>query len=132
MKRFILGALCVVALGCNTSTPTADNDRLNDDTNQVVDRDNTAVNARDRSSAATTPFDQKENQSDIDITAKIRSQVVGTDMSLNAQNVKIMTKDGNVTLRGPVATADEKLKIGRLANEVAGTQNVDNQLEVQP
>lgn len=132
MKRFILGTLCVVALGCTTSTPTADSNSSGDGTSQTVDRDNSAVNVRDRSSMAKTPLDQNENQADIDITAKIRAKVVDTDMSFNAQNVKIITQDGNVTLRGPVATAEEKTQIGRLAHDVAGAVNVDNQLEVQP
>ena len=63
--------------------------------------DNTEVNVRDRSEAAKTPIDQNENQKDIDITANIRKRVVDTKMSVNAQNVKIITQDGKVTLRGP-------------------------------
>jgi hyperosmotically inducible periplasmic protein len=81
---------------------------------------------------AKTSFDQNENQTDIDITANIRKRVVDTEMSVNAQNVKIITQDGKVTLRGPVKSADEKTQIEKLAQEVAGTENVDNQLEVQP
>ena len=95
-------------------------------------RDNTEVNVRDRSEAAKTPIDQNENQKDIDITANIRKRVVDTKMSVNAQNVKIITQDGKVTLRGPVKSEEEKTQIEKLAHEVAGPANVDNQLEVQP
>jgi hyperosmotically inducible periplasmic protein len=94
------------------------------------DRDNTAVNQRDRSDNAVTPLDQHQNQEDIDITADIRRQVVDSEMSVNAQNVKIVTQDGNVTLRGPVETDDERRKIETIAREVAGDTKVDNQLEV--
>ncbi len=93
--------------------------------------DNTGVNERDRSSTAKTPIDQNENQSDIDITAGIRKQVVDTQMSVDAQNVKIITQDGKVTLRGPVANADEKKRIEDIAHKVAGADKVDSQLEVK-
>ena len=98
--------------------------------NTKSERDNTAVNQRDRSGTSKTPLDQNENQKDIDITASIRKQVVDTKMSVNAQNVKIMTQDGQVTLRGPVATTDEKSQIEVIARKVAGESKVDSQLEV--
>jgi osmotically-inducible protein OsmY len=106
-------------------------ERKHDRTSQAVDPANTGVNVRDRDNSAKTPFDQKENQKDINITANIRKRVVDTKMSVNAQNVKIITQDGKVTLRGPVKSADEKTQIEKLAQEVAGTRNVDNQLEIQ-
>ena len=57
-------------------------------------------------------MDQKENQSDINITANIRQSVMkAPDMSTNGQNVKIITADGVVTLRGPVASEAEKSNI---------------------
>lgn len=92
--------------------------------------DNTAVNVRDRDEAKKTPIDQNENQADIDITAKIRKQVVDTKMSVNAQNIKIITQGGQVTLRGPVETADEKARIEEIAQSVAGPGKVDSQIEV--
>jgi osmotically-inducible protein OsmY len=52
-------------------------------------------------------------------------------MSVNAQNVKIITQDGKVTLRGPVKSPEEKQKIESIASSVAGTDKVDSQLEVE-
>jgi len=98
---------------------------------QALDRDNTGVNVRDRSDAAKTPIDQNENQRDVKTTADIRKRVVDTDMSTNAHNVKIITQDGRVTLRGPVKDEAEKNAIAVIAVEVAGAGNVDNQLEVE-
>lgn len=95
------------------------------------DADNTAKNARDRDGDLKTPIDQNENQPDIDITAKIRQRVVDTKMSINAQNVKIITQDGKVTLRGPVKTEEEKTRIEEFAREVAGADKVASQLEVE-
>jgi len=95
-------------------------------------KDNTAINERDRTPAAKSPIDQNENQKDIDTTASIRKRVVDTDMSTNAKNSKIITQDGKVTLRGPVSSEDEKNQIEKIASDVAGAGNVDNQLEIQP
>jgi hyperosmotically inducible protein len=97
--------------------------------------DNTAVNQRDAAdlTKAKTPIDQNENQKDIDITAKIRQRVLDQkDFSINARNAKIITADGKVTLRGPVSSKTEADTIERIAREVAGEGNVDNQLEVAP
>ena len=134
-------AFCLVlltcAMGCgNSSQPSgtaeARADRVVTSSTDGKKKDNTAINERDRSTAAKTPLDQKENQKDIDITASIRKRVVDSKMSSNAQNSKIITQDGKVTLRGPVKSNDEKQQIEEIAIDVAGTGNVDNQLEVQP
>lgn len=95
--------------------------------------DNTRVNQRDADMAATkTPIDQNENQADIDRTAEIRKRIVDTpDMSINAQNVKVITANGKVTLRGPVNSESERETIAKIATAVAGDGNVDNQLEVK-
>ena len=93
--------------------------------------DNTAVNQRDTSPHAKTPIDQKENQADINVTAKIRQLVLDVkDLSRDARNAKIITADGKVTLRGPVKSLDERETLDRIARDVAGEGNVDNQLEV--
>ena len=98
---------------------------------EPADRTNTGVNVRDRDSTAKTPLDQKENKADIATTADIRKQIVDSKMSVDAHNVKVITQDGKVTLRGPVKTAAEKTKIEEIARAVAGGNNVDNQLEVK-
>ena len=97
-----------------------------------VEPDNSAVNERDRDPNAKTPIDQNENQRDVNITADIRKQVLAQDnMSINARNVKIITADGKVTLRGPVNSQEEKNVIDGIAKNVAGKDNVDNQIEVK-
>jgi len=94
--------------------------------------DNSAVNVRDRAPAAVTAGQQSNAKSDQDITREIRRAVVKDDsLSMMARNVKIITVDGNVTLRGPVETQSEKTTIARLATAVAGTHNVDNQIDVK-
>jgi hyperosmotically inducible periplasmic protein len=98
---------------------------------QSADRDNTGVNTRDRNGVLKTPIDQNENRRDVNITADIRKRVVGSEMSLNAHNVKIITQDGLVTLGGPVKNAAEKNTIEAIAKEIAGEGMVVNQLEVE-
>ena len=99
-----------------------------DATNSV---DNTRLNVRDRDSRTLTPLDQGNSQADVDTTAQIRKEIMADPgMTTNAKNVKIITLNGHVTLRGPVNTADEKVRIAEIADRIASAGNVDNQLEV--
>jgi osmotically-inducible protein OsmY len=68
--------------------------------------DNTGVNERDRNSAHPTPMNQGNGEVDIDLTQRIRKAVMANDsLSFTAKNAKIITRDGRVTLRGPVKSA---------------------------
>ncbi len=94
--------------------------------------DNTAKNERDRSGETKTPLDQSNRPEDLKITQDIRKAVMADDsLSMTAKNVKIITAGGNVTLRGPVNTDDEKKKIAALAKANAGQAQVIDQLEVK-
>ena len=94
--------------------------------------DNTARNVRDRNNATITPPDQGNSKADVERTAQIRKEIVARkNMSVNAKNVKIITNEGHVTLRGPVNTDEEKRLIDEIAVNVAGRKKVDNQLEVK-
>jgi hyperosmotically inducible periplasmic protein len=100
--------------------------------NPTTEPDNTARNVRDRDNRTLTPLNQGNSQADINTTAQIRKDIIAdNDMSTNAKNVKIITMDGHVTLRGPVNSSEEKRQIGDIANRIAQAANVDNQLEVQ-
>ena len=102
-------------------------------TDATNDVDNTRINVRDRQDQTLTPLDQGNNKADVATTAQIRKEIIaGKTMSVNAQNVKIITIDGQVTLRGPVNTAEEKRLIGEIADRSTHTGDVDNQLEVPP
>ena len=60
-----------------------------------------------------------------------RAVVKDHSLSATAKNVKIITADGVVTLRGPVQNEAEKTKIAELAQSAAGNAKIDNQLEVK-
>ena len=94
--------------------------------------DNTTKNQRDRSGETRTSGDQSNKSEDVQLTATIRRAVVKDhSLSSTAKNVKIMTADGVVTLRGPVKNEAEKTKIAELAQSAAGNARIDNQLEVK-
>lgn len=97
----------------------------------AVEPDNSGRNVRDRDDQNKTPGDQSESEADRAITQNIRQSVTADDsLSTNAKNVKIITSDGNVTLRGPVKSEKEKADIEAKAKQVAGVKKVDNQLEI--
>ena len=103
------------------------------DATQAPAPDNTKTNERDRSTSQTTADQQKENRSDRDITRDIRRSIMqDKSLSTYAHNVKIISQNGMVTLKGPVRSEEEKSTIEAKATEVAGKDNVTSQLEVKP
>jgi hyperosmotically inducible periplasmic protein len=101
-------------------------------TTATAQPDNTGRNVRDRGDRTLTPFDHGSSKADVNTTAEIRKAInASSNMSVNAKNVKVITAEGKVTLRGPVDSAEEKRLIGDIANRVASAGNVDNQLEVK-
>jgi len=94
--------------------------------------DNTRVNDRDKSGTEATADRQKENPSDRAITQQIRKAVLqDKSLSAYAHNVKIITQDGQVKLKGPVQDQNEKETIASKAADVAGTGKVNNQLTLK-
>ena len=111
-------------------------EQINTDSGSLTDKptppaDNTAINERDVNSNTKTPIDQKETQADVDRTAAIRTKIRETEnLSTNAHNVKIITEDGKVTLRGPVNSPAEKDAVEKIARDVAGAANVVSELNL--
>ena len=95
--------------------------------------DNTKVNDRDRNKTEPTADQQKENRPDREITRDIRRSIVqDKSLSTYAHNVKIISQNGMVTLKGPVRSEEEKSAIEAKAAEIAGKDKVTSQLEVKP
>ncbi len=94
--------------------------------------DNTKVNKRDRNTGAVTADQQKNNASDRDTTQKIRRAIV-KDKSLSSygHNVKVVSQNGMVTLKGPVHSEEEKRNIESKAAEVAGADHVRSEISVK-
>jgi hyperosmotically inducible protein len=93
--------------------------------------DNTKMNKNDANKDATTADQQKMNPSDRAITQKIRAEIMkDKSLSTYAHNVKIITQDGKVTLKGPVRTREEKAAVEGKAVTIAGVGNVTSQIEI--
>jgi hyperosmotically inducible protein len=94
--------------------------------------DNTATNERDRSGETKTSGDQSNSSADLKITQSIRQALMkDSELSTTAKNIKIITANGHVTLRGPVKTAQEKAKVDQIARSAAGGAQIDDQLDVK-
>jgi len=94
--------------------------------------DNTATNQRDRSGETKTSGDQSNSSADLKTTQAIRRALMKDhELSTSAKNIKIITASGQVTLRGPVKSAQERAKIDHLARSVAGGAKIDDQLDVK-
>jgi osmotically-inducible protein OsmY len=79
-----------------------------------------------------TPADQSESKGDLKITQDIRKSLVADkELSVNAHNVKVITVDGTVTLRGPVDSDAEKSAVAAAAEKIAGATKVVDELEVK-
>ncbi|MDB4943352.1 MAG: hypothetical protein JWP97_2886 [Labilithrix sp.] len=121
----IMGVLALSAIACNKPSDSSSSSTTTTNAN------NTGVNERDRDGAALTPMDQGGGK-DRDLTAEIRKGVMSVDgLSWDGKNVKIITDNGKVTLRGPVKDAAERAAIESKAKAVAGVTAVDNQLEIK-
>jgi hyperosmotically inducible protein len=121
MKRTILALACLSAL--SLAAFAADNEK---------EPDNTATNERDRSGETQTSGDQSNSPADLKITQTIRQALMkDSELSTTAKNIKVITVNGHVTLRGPVKTAQEKAKIDQLAKSAAGDAHIDDQLDVK-
>ena len=121
MRRtsLILACLCAACLAATAA-------------DEKTKPDNTAMNQRDRSGETETSGDQSNSSADLKITQAIRKALMkDSELSATAKNIKIITNNGQVTLRGPVNTAQEKSKIDRLAKSAAGGAKIDNQLDVK-
>jgi hyperosmotically inducible protein len=103
------------------------------DSSQNASPDNTQVNKQDQNSGQPTADQQSNTRSDREITQQIRQSIVKDKaLSSYAHNVKVITQNGQVTLRGPVQSEDEKQAIESKASAVAGDGKVTNDLSVKP
>jgi hyperosmotically inducible periplasmic protein len=129
MKRIPI--LLCAALFAAVNVVGCSKDRSDEKVAQTTAPDNSGKNVRDRDNQTKTAGDQSESEADRTISQNIRQSLTSDDsLSTNGKNVKVITVDGKVTLRGPVKSDQEKAAIAAKAQQVAGVKNVDNQLEI--
>ena len=130
MKTSVLALVLAVSfLGCGKNNEVSKSDEPAQ--TAAVEPDNSGRNVRDADGTTKTSGDQSESEADRTITQNVRQAVTADDsISTNGKNVKIITVDGTVTLRGPVKSEQEKTNIAAKAQQIAGVKQVDNQLEI--
>ncbi|MBC7457177.1 MAG: BON domain-containing protein [Bdellovibrionaceae bacterium] len=117
----------------DTKTYQSDNTYANTSSNTSygVKGDNSKINERITKNSEWTAEDQGSSEHDLKTTQEIRKQVVDQDQfSSSAKNVKVITRDGWVVLKGPVKTMSEKNRIESIAKSVAGSAKVTNVITV--
>ena len=122
MKPFLRPIIMLVALSFSLSSFAVE-------TNPAAD--NSGKNKRDDSVTEMTADNQSNNPADVELTRKIRAELVGNkDLSTYAKNVKIVVIGNQVILKGPVRSMIEKTKIAKVAHQMAPGHNVQNELEI--
>lgn len=135
---FILTGLLALGVGISVLQPptafaeTKQEIQKNEREAARYNPDNTGKNARDANDYRKTADDQDlQGGSDLEVLAQIRKDVVANDnLSTYGKNVKILVEGSTVTLRGPVATAEEKKWIADTAARVAPKRSIVNELEI--
>ncbi len=134
MKKRSTLAACLILTSCLAiaETETVESETVAVENPMVHDEDasNTGINKRDRDGETLTPMDQLNNESDLKLTQEIRQALMKDEYSMDAKNIKVISRNGVVTLRGPVETAAELEQINVLVKGMPGTKSVDNQLQV--
>jgi osmotically-inducible protein OsmY len=116
---FLLGSLALSSAQDSSTPPSAP--------------DNTKVNQRDKDKSEPTADRQTQNRSDLNLTQQIRQSIMkDKSLSTYAHNVKIISQNGMVTLKGPVRSVEEKEAVEAKASEIAGPDKVSRELAVKP
>lgn len=96
----------------------------------VTQPDNSAQNDKEVSKDAPNPTDQGNSDKDVQITKDIRSSIMGADLSFNAKNIKIITHNEHVTLKGVVESDAEHQAILKIAGNHANSGKIHDDLKV--
>jgi len=127
MKKTMISTTFLLAVSMLPGTLAIGRNKQQDPQQQPAD------NTKTNQSSSPTADQQKMDPADREITKKIRAAIhQDKSISVYAHNIKVITQDGKVTLKGPVRSEEEKTSIASKAVAVAGEGNVTNQLEVVP
>ncbi len=130
-RIYVLAVLGLSTMVCAASVPSDDDQDRREREAVRHPANNSGRNVRDRSGARLTAQKQPSTGRDVALTRQIRQAIVKDKaLSTSAHNVKIITVNGVVTLRGPVQSEGEKTAVAARATQVHGVKRVDNQLEV--
>ncbi len=118
MTKSLRTMLLIASTGAALCLPVASRSALAQDA--ASKPDNSAQNANQDQTAQ----DQSNVEADRETTAKVRKALIADkDLSMYAHNIKVITRNGTVTLKGPVKSDDEKQKV---ESDVAGVVSHDS------
>jgi hyperosmotically inducible protein len=126
-SRFTLVASAAIALLCLSGAQSTVQAFAQTGTTQTAP-DNSKQNKNQTQSAD----DQTNAKSDRLITQKVRKAIMADKtLSTYAHNVKIVTVNGAVTLKGPVQSEEEKQKVASEAANAVSADKITNELTVK-
>jgi hyperosmotically inducible periplasmic protein len=132
MKILLLPAMASILLVCSSQGQQTTATPADPPASGSTKADNTQRNSSEQNKNTDTAEKQSNSKDDLALTQKIRQAVVKDgSLSMNAKNVKIIARDGVITLQGPVDSQQEKDAIATKAREIAGKDKVEDQLEVK-
>jgi hyperosmotically inducible periplasmic protein len=132
MKRILIPLFASILIAYSSQGQQAKVTPSNPGVSDSTEADNTKRNSSEQNKNTDTAEKQSNSKDDLALTQKIRQAVMKDgSLSMNAKNVKIIAQGGEITLKGPVDSQQEKDTIGTKAGEIAGKDKVDNQLEVK-
>jgi hyperosmotically inducible periplasmic protein len=114
--------LCACPINLNASQPKS----------QTGSASAAPDNSKQNKDQTPTADNQPNAQADRTTTAKIRKAIIADKtLSTYAHNVKIITVNGAVTLKGPVKSDDEKQKVESAAASIVSADKVTDALTVK-
>jgi hyperosmotically inducible protein len=132
MKKILLPVFASMLVVYSSQGQQAKATPSNPAASDSTEADNTQRNSSEQNKDTNTAEKQSSSKDDLALTQKIRQAVMKDgSLSMNAKNVKIIAQNGKITLKGPVESQQEKDAIATKAGEIAGKDNVDDQLEVK-
>src|ERR1700719_4576686 len=132
MKKILLPIFASMLVVYSSQGQQAKATPSNPAASDSTEADNTQRNSSEQNRDTNTAEKQSSSKDDLALTQKIRQAVMKDgSLSMNGKNVKIIAQDGKVSLKGPVDSQQEKDTIAAKADEIAGKDKVDNQLEVK-
>jgi hyperosmotically inducible protein len=132
MKKILLPIFASMLVVYSSQGQQAKATPSNPAASDSTEADNTQRNSSEQNKDTNTAEKQSSSKDDLALTQKIRQAVMKDgSLSMNAKNVKIIAQNGKITLKGPVESQQEKDAIATKAGEIAGKDNVDDQLEVK-
>jgi hyperosmotically inducible periplasmic protein len=136
IKRFIMAAALSTAVAFGFAGPASSADKADKDTSNKSDTaakpDNSKAN-KAQPNKDMSADQQSENAADRKLAQQVRRAIVkDKSLSTYAHNVKVIVRDGNITLKGPVRSEQEKSAVEKAAAKAGGSGKINNELTVAP